>query len=156
MRSIFIILVSFFLLAACSGKSNSTNANNVSPEPVKEEPAAANPASGLSGHPGKFIYNKQCLPCHQADGSGVPGMFPPLTATEWVDGNNERLISVVVHGLKGEIEVKGERYNAIMAPLPYLSDQEVMDVLNYVRKQFGTSENEITIREVKKVRAADS
>lgn len=156
MRSIIITLFSLFLLAACSGKNNNANANTVSSDPVMEELAAANLAADFSNHPGKAIYSRQCLPCHQADGNGVPGMFPPLTATEWVDGDNERLISVVIHGLNEEIEVKGEIYNTIMAPIPYLSDKEVMDVLNYVRKQFGTSENEITIGEVKKVRASDS
>jgi mono/diheme cytochrome c family protein len=156
MRSIIITLAALFLIAACSGKSNNLNANSVSPDPVKQEAATMNPSADLSDHPGKVLYDKQCLPCHQADGNGVPGMFPPLTATEWVDGDNARLISVVVHGLSGEIEVKGELYNSIMAPLPYLSDKEVMDVLNYVRKQFGTSENEITLDEVRKVRASGS
>ena len=157
MRYIIITIASLFLLAACSGKSNNANANTVSPDPVKEElNAAVNPMPDLASHPGQVLYNRQCLPCHQADGNGVPGMFPPLTATEWVDGDNERLISVVIHGLNEEIEVKGEIYNTIMAPIPYLSDQEVMDVLNYVRKQFGTSGNEIAIGEVKKVRASGS
>ena len=155
MKSIFLIVVVISLATSCSGKSEKTNARTVSQEPAKEELSAAIPQTDLSSHPGKALYNRQCLPCHQADGSGVPGMFPPL-AKEWLDGDNETLISIVIHGMKKEIEVNGEIYNQIMAPLPHLSDQEVKEVLNYVRKQFGTSENEITIEEVNKVRASGS
>ena len=155
MKSVFLIIIATFLVISCSGKSEKANARTVSPDPVKKELSAVIPAADLSNHPGKQLYAKQCLPCHQADGSGVPGMFPPLDK-KWVDGDNETLISIVVHGMDGEIEVNGEIYNQIMAPLPYLSDEQVKDVLNYVRKQFGTTENEITIEEVRKVRASGS
>ncbi|MDZ7726079.1 MAG: cytochrome c [Candidatus Campbellbacteria bacterium] len=140
---------------SCSGKSKKANARAVSPDSVKKELSAVIPAADLSNHPGKQLYAKQCLPCHQADGSGVPGMFPPLDK-EWVDGDNETLISIVVHGMDGEIEVNGEIYNQIMAPLPHLSDQEVKDVLNYVRMEFGSSDNEISTAEVREVRNSGS
>lgn len=156
MRFTCIILTAAFLVTACSGKSDRTSTTTVSPStPGKEQPVAVQ-TEDISGHPGKKLYNQHCLACHQADGNGVPGMFPPLTDPDWTDGDNVRLIRVVIHGLDEDIVVKGETYNTIMAPLPYLSDREVMDVLNYVRKQFGKSVNEITIEEVRKVRESGS
>ncbi|MEX0982486.1 MAG: cytochrome c [Bacteroidales bacterium] len=153
MKPKIITLVVIFLQASCSVKSDKANTRNVSPDPVKEDLAVANPAGDLSSNPGKALYNQHCLPCHQANGKGVPGMFPPIDK-KWVDGDNETLISIVVHGMDKEIEVNGERYNQIMAPLPHLSDQEVKDVLNYVRMEFGTSNNEISTAEVREVRAS--
>jgi len=155
MRFTGIILVAALLVTAYSGKSDRTSTTSGSPSTPKEQPVLVQ-SEDLSGHPGKQLYNQHCLVCHQADGNGVPGMFPPLTDPEWIDGDNERLISIVIHGLDEEIEVKGEHYNTIMAPFPHLSDREVMDVLNYVRKRFGTSGNDITIEEVVKVRASGS
>jgi mono/diheme cytochrome c family protein len=156
MRHTVVVIALLLFLAACSGRSDKTESRSVSTststsEGKKELPAKVQ-AGDISEHPGKQLYNQHCLPCHQADGNGVPGMFPPLTDPEWIDGDNERLISIVIHGLDEEIVVKGEHYNTIMAPLPHLSDREVMDVLNYVRSKFGTSGNDITIEEVRKVR----
>jgi glucose/arabinose dehydrogenase/mono/diheme cytochrome c family protein len=105
----------------------------------------------LAEHPGQKVYNVSCLPCHQADGNGVPGMHPPLRDTEWVNGEKDRLIRIVVQGMRGEIEVHGETYNSIMAPLSNLDAQQVADVLTFVRKSFGNNASEVTVEEVEQV-----
>lgn len=102
---------------------------------------------------GKAIYGKECLSCHQPDGLGVQGMNPPLAQTEWVLGPKNRLINIVVNGLTDPIEIDGDTFHNPMPPHPHLTDQEVADVLTYVRNSFGNKASAVTAREVKKVRA---
>ncbi len=102
---------------------------------------------------GKKVYTKNCLACHQANGAGVPGLNPPLVKTDWVLGDKKRLINVVIKGLNDAIEVNGEEYENPMPALEYLSDQEIADVLTYVRNSFGNKASFIEPAEVKAARA---
>jgi glucose/arabinose dehydrogenase/mono/diheme cytochrome c family protein len=105
----------------------------------------------MADHPGQRVYRISCLPCHQSDGNGVPGMHPPLRDTEWVTGDTERLIRIVLEGMEGEIAVHGETYNTVMPPQRHLNPQQVADVLTFVRKSFGNDASEVTVEEVEKV-----
>lgn len=104
---------------------------------------------------GKKVYNEVCLACHQADAAGVPRMTPPLIKTPYVLGNKEALIRIVLKGLKGgEVEVDGERYENPMPPQEEaLTDQQIADVLTYVRNSFGNKASAVGVHEVKHVRA---
>ncbi len=102
---------------------------------------------------GKKVYDAYCLPCHMANGLGAPGMNPPLTGTDYVLGDKERLIKVVLLGLNEPIEINGEIYQNAMASHAFLSDQQVADVLTFVRQSFGNSASEITASEVQTVRS---
>jgi mono/diheme cytochrome c family protein len=102
---------------------------------------------------GKVAYESYCLACHQADGSGVQGLNPPLIKTKWTLGDKNELITVVLKGMDKEIEVDGESYNNLMPPMSHLSDQEIADVLTYVRASFGNKATVINPADVKKVRA---
>lgn len=101
---------------------------------------------------GKTVYNTYCLPCHMSNGKGAPGMNPPLTGTKWVLGNKERLIKVVLQGLSEPVEIQGEIYQNVMASHAFLSDQQIADVLTFVRQSFGNNASEILPEEVTKVR----
>ncbi len=101
---------------------------------------------------GEFTYLTYCGTCHQSNGKGDSGRFPPLNRTPWVTGDKERLISVVLHGLEGKIKVKGEVYNNVMPQHSFLSDEKIAEVLTYIRKNFGNRASEITANEVRKVR----
>ncbi|NJM14214.1 MAG: cytochrome c [Bacteroidales bacterium] len=83
---------------------------------------------------GIALYKKYCLACHQANGQGVPGMYPPIANTNWVYGNKETLIKTVLVGISGPIEVNGEPYNNVMPGHKMLSDKQMADLLTYVRK----------------------
>lgn len=98
---------------------------------------------------GKKLYIKSCMVCHQADGAGVPGLNPPLGKTDWVTGDKKRLINVVLKGLETEIEVNGEVYANPMPAQPQLTDQEIADVLTYIRNNFGNKASAVTPAEVK-------
>ena len=102
---------------------------------------------------GREVYVRHCLGCHQADGSGVPGLYPPLAKTEWVLGDKDRLIRVLLQGLSGKIEVNGEIYNQEMASSGFLEDEEIAGVLTYIRTSFGNRGDGISSSEVASVRA---
>ncbi|HEX4958896.1 MAG TPA: cytochrome c [Lacibacter sp.] len=102
---------------------------------------------------GKKVYDTYCLACHQVDGAGVPRMNPPLIKTSYVLGDKKRLINVILKGLNEEVEINGEYYDNPMPPQPQLSDQQVADVLTYVRNSFGNKGSAVTVAEVKAMRA---
>lgn len=140
------------LLVACGGGQEQTQEQTTTPQSMVEaeqeeasEPAVVNEA-------GKKVYDQYCLVCHQADGNGVPNAFPPLTQTEYVSGDTERLIEIVLNGLSGEIEVNGVVYNGVMVAHNFLSDQEIADVITYVRSNFGNNAPAVTANEVAAVR----
>jgi mono/diheme cytochrome c family protein len=104
---------------------------------------------------GKTVYENNCLACHQPDGSGVPSMNPPLTKTKWVLGDKKVLAKIVLKGLQGgEIEIDGDKFHNPMPPMEsMLNDQEIADVLTYVRNSFGNKASMVTVAEVKALRA---
>lgn len=110
-------------------------------------------------HRGAEVYMRDghCTTCHQKDGNGLPeAQFPPLAGSEWVQGSEDRLIRLTLHGITGPIEVKGVKYPGAvpMTPFKFLSDAEVADVLTYVRNSFGNKADPVSPQTVKKVREA--
>ena len=101
---------------------------------------------------GEEIYQQYCLACHQMDGSGVPGLYPPLRDTEWVTGDKETLIEIVMNGLSGTIEVNGEIYSQEMAASGFLSDEEIAAVLTFIRNGFGNDSGSVSPAEVASIR----
>ena len=112
----------------------------------------------IAPSPGELIYEMACLPCHQPEGKGLPGVYPPLAGSEWVRDDAARLIKIVLHGLTGTLTVAGQQFggpNAVPMPsLAGLSDEQIADVLTFVRKEFGAKAPPVSIDEVKKTRAA--
>jgi mono/diheme cytochrome c family protein len=104
---------------------------------------------------GKFIYNKPtCVTCHQADGNGTPGQFPPLTSSEWLKEKEPgRVIRIVLNGLNGPLEINGKSFNGSMVPWKgTLSPEEIAAVLTYVRgKAFGNNAPAVEAKRVKAV-----
>lgn len=103
---------------------------------------------------GRAVFNLTCVACHGVDGKGVPGIFPPLDGAAWAAGDPKRMSKIVLHGLMGELEVSGQKYNNVMAPLgAALNDQQIADVLTYVRQNWSNDASSVTAKEVAKVRA---
>lgn len=147
------IFVGLFIvvLTACGG-SNQKSKQKQQSQPQTEINDSEPKSVTATSHPGKKIYDSICLACHMANGTGVPGMFPPLAGTDWVTGDKEQLIRITIQGLSGKIEVNGKTYNNIMPPNSHLSDREIADVLTYIRQSFGNDASEVTVEEVNNVR----
>lgn len=101
---------------------------------------------------GTKLYVRHCSSCHQRNGEGDASRFPPLNGSEWVKGDRQRLIDIVLKGLTGPIEVKGRSYNVSMERQNFLSDKEVAELLNYVRHNFGNLKDDFDSSEVRKAR----
>ena len=82
---------------------------------------------------GKALYAAQCAACHQASGAGLPGVFPPLDGSEWVQGEPRVLANILLHGITGEITVKGNKYQGAMPAFPQLSDAELAGIASFIR-----------------------
>jgi mono/diheme cytochrome c family protein len=102
---------------------------------------------------GKKVYTDRCLTCHQLDGSGVPGMNPPLIKTKWILGEKTALITIVLKGLNTGVQIDGMEYHNVMASQADLNDLQIADALTYVRNSFGNKARLVTEAEVKTVRA---
>ena len=96
---------------------------------------------------GEPIFKQNCVACHQANGQGIPGAFPPLAKSDYIAGNKEKAIGAVVHGLKGEIVVNAKVYNGVM-PAINLSSEDISNVLTYVYNQWGNTGEVVTAAEV--------
>lgn len=143
----FIGLLAFTVTGCNNGTANSEQ-KVVEPPTEKKTTDPAN-ADFLQG---KTYYSQYCMVCHQQDGKGVPGLNPPLVRTEWVLGDKERLIGVVLNGLNEEIEINGESFNNAMGSFASLSDKEIALTLSFVRQSFGNDATLITEKEVADVR----
>jgi mono/diheme cytochrome c family protein len=113
--------------------------------------------------PAKPPYLAVCGPCHQSEGQGIPYAFPPLAGSEWLIGDPETPIRIVLLGLSGEIEVKGAKFNLVMppagtplpgatAPAPPLDDAKIAEAITYARTNFGNTASAVDAELVKKVR----
>ena len=114
------------------------------------------PVTGIkaSMERGKKLYDITCLACHQADGLGVQRMNPPLVKTKWILGDKKALAKIVLNGLKGgEIEIDGDNFHNPMPPqAAALTDQQIADVLTYVRNSFGNKASAVAVADVKAAR----
>ena len=106
---------------------------------------------------GKKIYNAQCVACHQTNGQGVTGVYPPLAGSEWVLGHQEVLARILINGLNGPLEVLGSQYNGNMPAFGpaglNLKPTDIASVLTYIRQEWGNVETDFTIETMEKYMA---
>jgi nitrite reductase (NO-forming) len=100
---------------------------------------------------GANIYKQNCAACHQPDGKGLKGVFPPLDGSDYLMADKKRAIQTVLNGLVGKITVSGESYDAVMPALG-LDDEDIANVLSYVRNSWGNKSDEVTVSDVNNLR----
>lgn len=112
---------------------------------------------------GRKQYNLACVTCHQPDGNGQPGMYPPLAGSEWVTGSEERVARIVLHGLTGPITVKGQTFSgAVQMPMFAKGgsynwrDDQIAAVLTFIRQEWGNKAGPITPEKVAEIRTKDN
>lgn len=104
---------------------------------------------------GGAVFQAKCLACHQANGQGIPGVFPPLAASEWVTGKPEVLANILLHGIDGKITVKGTEYNGQMPAFKdLLKDDEIAAVLTHIRSTWGNNAPAVDEKLVASIREA--
>jgi mono/diheme cytochrome c family protein len=124
------------ILMSCAGQNAETGDSTA--DGAGDNPYAA----------GEKIYTSLCISCHQKNGEGVVGAFPPLANSDYLLADVNRSIDIVKNGMQGEIVVNGQTYNGIMANQG-LTDQEVRDVTNYILNAWGNKGGEVSLDEVK-------
>lgn len=134
----FLILFSTILLFACGGE----NTEGWATEDMLVEPS---PYAA-----GEKVYMSSCVACHQQNGEGLEGAFPPLANSDYLLADKKRAIEIAANGMDGEITVNGVQYNAVMAPQG-LTKEQVKDVMNYVLNSWGNNGGEVTMEEVEAV-----
>jgi mono/diheme cytochrome c family protein len=119
-----------------------------------QTPATPIPAVIPAGADGAKIFSVTCAACHQATGLGLEGKIPPLAGSEWVLGDEGRLVRIILHGLTGEVEVQGETFSGAMPTWAgAFTDAQIASVASYVRRSWGNKAPAITTETVTKVRA---
>lgn len=141
----FTILLAFaFAIAGCAKGSNGSTAASASAA------AAKNPASASDG---AVIYMANCSSCHQLNGEGVPGAFPPLSGNPLVTGNPAAVITIVKNGLEGRVEVNGQAYSGVMPHWKeLLSDEQIAAVITYVRTSWKNRGSAVSVADVQAVK----
>jgi mono/diheme cytochrome c family protein len=103
---------------------------------------------------GKKIFAANCQTCHQANGQGIPGQYPPLAGSEFTNGGSRRMGMIVLKGLQGPVKVKGQQYGtAVMQPWDKtLTDQKIADVMTYERSEWGNQASAVTAEQIAALR----
>jgi mono/diheme cytochrome c family protein/glucose/arabinose dehydrogenase len=101
---------------------------------------------------GRQTFAGLCAACHQPTGKGLEGLAPPLAESEWVLGEPDRIVKVVMHGLRGPIKVKGMTYSYDMPAAGFLSDEQIAGVLTYIRREWDHEASPVSVDLVKKIR----
>ena len=102
---------------------------------------------------GQQLFAGTCSVCHQANGEGLAGVFPPLAKSDYLAKDLKRAINTVLHGLSGKVTVNGKEYNSVMPPMNQLNDDAIANILTYVLNTWGNPGGNISADEVKKARA---
>ncbi len=153
MKQLTLIFLTIILLDSCGNKKSGEGKSVIiQPDKTEIDKLEKSQTESLANHPGKKVYESACLACHMRNGSGVPGMHPPLTESEFVNGDPDKLITIILKGISGKMEIQGEIYNSIMPPQAQLTDQQIADVLTFIRGSFGNNSGEILPGQVQKIR----
>jgi nitrite reductase (NO-forming) len=120
---------------------------------MKSNPAIAGLTKEMQIEKGKQVYMGLCFACHQADGKGLPGAFPPLANSDYMLADRDRAIRVVLKGLSGPVTVNGVTFNSVMPPQEaVLTDQQIADVMTYVFNAWGNTGDAFKTDHVKSIR----
>jgi mono/diheme cytochrome c family protein len=151
MRSHRLLLLTVLLavfLSACTEEKTGAPPQDVG------STVAANPVEASAGSfeermaKGRKLYSAHCAACHQANGQGLAGAFPPLAESDYLAAGPAVTINVILNGLTGTITVNGKDYNSVMPNLSYLSDSEVADIVTFVMNSWGNPGGEASAGEV--------
>jgi nitrite reductase (NO-forming) len=102
---------------------------------------------------GQALFQGTCSTCHQGNGEGMAGIFPPLAKADYIAKDPKSVPRVILHGLEGKITVNGQDYNSVMPPMGQLTDDEVANISTYVLNSWGNPGGRVTAEEAAAIRA---
>jgi mono/diheme cytochrome c family protein len=155
-----LVLVSAIYLNRYSGRFSASiyNENGRPGGSAAAAPQALDPVAL-----GKRQFQAACMACHQANGLGVPGAFPPLAGSAWANGSEERTIRIVLHGLGGEVKVGAAVFNSAMPSFGKVPgsgfnwrDDQIAAVLTYIRQEWGNQAGPVTPEQVTAIRTQEA
>jgi nitrite reductase (NO-forming) len=120
---------------------------------IASDPKIAGLTKEIQMAKGQQVFMQTCFVCHQLNGQGIPAQIPPLAKSDYLMADKERSVRAVLQGMSGEITVNGKKYNGQMVPLNTLADEEVANVMTYVRNSWGNSGDAVTVAEVRRIRS---
>jgi len=145
MKNLILLIIAvtgIILISSCSGKKEKTE--QAVETSVAEETLQADFTAG------KDIYKAKCVVCHQENGQGIAGQFPPLANADYLLADKKRAVEQVLNGSNKQIEVNGVKYSMPMPP-QVETHQEAVDVVNYILNEWGNNGGTITLDEVKDI-----
>jgi nitrite reductase (NO-forming)/hydroxylamine reductase len=150
------IAVGFALALAALGASGAETTTKSGSDPLQVHQAemASAGAETLQGQigAGETTFKAACIPCHQPDGKGLPGVFPPLAGSDFLQADKKRAIGIVLHGLTGKVTVLGKTFDSAMPPMTQLSDAEIANVLTFVLNSWGNAGGSVATAQVAQIR----
>ena len=102
-----------------------------------------------SPHPGEPLYQTHCANCHGPEGEGLRDLYPPLAQSDYLAANEDILPCIIKAGMSGPIQVNGKEYNMLMPGVPFLSDGEVTNLMNYIYGRWENDGRHVTLTEVR-------
>ena len=152
MKRLLLSALSFCLIFAVTNVTADTRDDAVH---AAEVASATAPSMAERISNGEKLYSANCAACHQANGAGLPGAFPPLAASDYIATDPMKAVHAVLNGLTGPITVNGNDYNSVMPNLSYMSDSDVADVVTFVINSFGNKGGDINAAQVAAARGGD-
>jgi mono/diheme cytochrome c family protein len=148
MKREIVVLAAFALLAGCAKNAHGSAAATSAPPA-----SAAILRDGAESSDGAKVYATNCSTCHQANGQGLEGEFPPLAGNPVVIGDPAKVIHVVKYGLSGKIHMKGQEYNGMMPAWgQQLSDADIASAITYIRSSWRNNANAVEPADVAAVK----
>lgn len=152
MKRLLLSALSFCLIFAVTNVTADTRDDAVH---AAEVASATAPSKAERISNGEKLYSANCAACHQANGAGLTGAFPPLAASDYIAADPMKAVHAVLNGLTGPITVNGNDYNSVMPNLSYMSDTDVADVVTFVINSFGNKGGDINAAQVAAARGGD-
>ncbi len=137
-------------IAAASSARHSASGHATAETEPEDQPGVI-PTKEVQVERGRRVFLMACFACHQQNGGGLPGVFPPLAGSDFLKANRERTIRIPIKGLTGPVVVNGKTYNSIMPAQPF-TDRQIADVLTYVMNSWGNDFGRVSTREVTQAR----
>ncbi len=144
-----LVALSAALTACGGGGEKAAETPAATGDTAAMQAAAPAAATGIDGKAEYLV----CQTCHQENGEGLPNLYPPLAGSEIINGDPTVPIAIILHGMQGELTVKGQKFNNVMAPWASLSDAQIAAILTYERSSWGNASSAVTAEQVASVRS---